>query len=122
MKTDIIDSKIETRITSLQTHTTHKTIMAINNHNNTRIIALNSDIKIFGDFQSCPQTFPSKRLSQPNVLTNCLENFLDRQALIPIEFTQGTGPSNTYNQLTLNNKSYTDHICISQPKRSHLRY
>lgn len=72
-----------------------------------------SDIIIFGDFQSCPQTFSSNRLSQPNALTNCLENFLDRQAMIPIDITQGTGPSYTYNHLTLNNKSYIDHICIS---------
>uniref|UniRef100_A0A7M5XB23 Reverse transcriptase domain-containing protein n=1 Tax=Clytia hemisphaerica TaxID=252671 RepID=A0A7M5XB23_9CNID len=72
-----------------------------------------SDIVIFGDFQSCPQTFESNRLSRPNVLSDSLDNFLDRQALTPTDITHGTGPLYTYSHLTLDNKSYIDHICIS---------
>ncbi|XP_066935615.1 uncharacterized protein [Clytia hemisphaerica] len=39
-------------------------------------------------------------------------NFLEQNELVPIDITQGTGPTYTYQHLSLPNQSYIDHICV----------
>lgn len=68
---------------------------------------------ILGDFQSCPTTHQTERVSNQNTLTETLNNFITDHQLTPIDITNGSGPTFTYHHISLQNKSYIDHILTS---------
>eukprot|EP00111_Clytia_hemisphaerica_P019553 TCONS_00057647-protein len=68
---------------------------------------------ILGDFQSCPSTHQTERTRNKNALTENLNSFILDQQLTPIDITHGTGPDFTYHHVSLDNKSYIDHILTS---------
>lgn len=67
---------------------------------------------ILGDFQSCPDKPLTQRTAQPNALSKHLSQFIVENNLIPIDITQGEGPTYTYHHLSMPNKSYIDHVLI----------
>ena len=67
---------------------------------------------ILGDFQTCPDKPLTQRTAQPNTLSKYLSQFIVENNLIPIDITQGQGPTYTYHHLTMPNKSYIDHVLI----------
>ena len=72
------------------------------------------EIVILGDFQSYPSNFASStRSAQENRLSKHLAEFISSNNLNPIDITHGSGPTYTYQHLSLSNHSYIDHIITS---------
>ena len=80
-----------------------------------------SESIILGDFQSFPQnTVSSNRSAQYNILSKHMSDFITENDLEPIDISQGSGPNYTYHHFTLPNKSYIDHILVSQNLVDHM--
>ena len=67
-----------------------------------------------GDFQSCPSAPNSRRTSKLNPFSKFLTAFLAENHLTPVDITNDEGPTYTYHHLSLPNRSYIDHILVSQ--------
>ena len=73
-----------------------------------------SELIVLGDFQSFPgDLYSADRVAKTNPLSNYLHTFIEEQNLTPVDITKGTGPCYTYHHLSLENKSYIDHILVS---------
>lgn len=72
-----------------------------------------SEVIILGDFQSCPTIENSQRNTTENHLSQYLNNFIKESNLYPLDMLEGTGPLYTYHHLSMSNKSYIDHIFVS---------
>ena len=71
-----------------------------------------ADPIFIGDFQCCPDQPTTPRTAQPNALSKHLSIFMRDNNLIPIDITQGEGPTYTYHHHSLPNNSYIDHILV----------
>uniref|UniRef100_A0A7M5VBJ8 Reverse transcriptase domain-containing protein n=1 Tax=Clytia hemisphaerica TaxID=252671 RepID=A0A7M5VBJ8_9CNID len=73
-----------------------------------------ADPLLFGDFQCCPDQPTTSRTAQSNALSSHLSKFIFDNNLLPVDITNGVGPTYTYHHLSLPNSSYIDHILVPQ--------
>ena len=77
---------------------------------------------MLGDFQSFPDGTYSTRVAKTNPLSAYLHTFIEDHNFVPIDITEGKGPVYTYHHITLENKSYIDHILLSTDLASHVTH